>query len=439
MPRSDPNGPAVIVDPYSSGGMYAPTFAEAGVPAVAVLSRPTIMDVYRPSYHPEHFTEVIAFDGNLEPVAGRLAELAPRCILPGTEIGVELADRLAALVTPDLANVPALTAARRDKWEMAAAASAAGIPVLAQICTHDPGEVAAWIEREQLAGRDLVVKPPKSASTDGVTRVPRGAGWREAFEAQLGRPNKWDIVNDRMLVQEYATGTEYVVDAFSHGGVHTITDVCRYRKMANGPYMAVYDSMEWLPPDEPGIAELVGYTKAVLDAVGLRNGAAHVEVMRTAAGPRLIEINARPHGGGQPRFCLVATGDSQVHRAVRHFASREPVPEHYELLLHTLVVFLVSRRAGILRNVETLDAVRQLPSHHYAAIGVNNGDRIEMTRDLLSTLSLGFVVLTNQDRHQMMIDYAAVRRIEQTLVVEPDAAPQGAKTPAFPTSGPGSA
>ena len=32
MSRSNPDGPAVIVDPYSSGGMYAPAFTAAGVP-----------------------------------------------------------------------------------------------------------------------------------------------------------------------------------------------------------------------------------------------------------------------------------------------------------------------------------------------------------------------------------------------------------------------
>lgn len=36
----DPDGPAVIVDPYSSGALYAPAFTAAGVPVVAVLSSP---------------------------------------------------------------------------------------------------------------------------------------------------------------------------------------------------------------------------------------------------------------------------------------------------------------------------------------------------------------------------------------------------------------
>jgi len=419
-PFSNSNGPAVIVDPFSSGGLYARAFKEAGVSVAAVLSRPKPPDVYLPSFHPEDFGEVILFTGDIEPVVKRLAELSPRCILPGTETGVELADELAARLTPHMANVPSFASARRHKWEMARAVRKAGLPVLAQICTADPAEVATWVARENLAGRDLVVKPPKSASTDGVTRVYRGQGWRDVFEAQLGKTNQWDVINDRMLVQEYATGTEFVVDVFSYDGVHTITNVCRYRKIDNGPHMAVYDSLEWLAMDEPMVPTLVDYTKGVLDAVGMRFGAAHVEIMLTAAGPRLIEVNARPHGGGQPRFCRVATGDSQVDRAVRYFARLGEIPTGYQLHKHLIVVFLISRATGVVRNIEILDAVRSLPSYHFASVQVSNGDSVQQTKDLLTTLALGFIVLLHEDRNQMMADYEEVRRIERGLVVQTD-------------------
>src|SRR5438552_8827728 len=115
MPASSPDRPAVIVDPFSSGTFYASAFKEAGVPVVTVLARREILPVYLPSFHPEDFQEVIHFIDDHEPVVRRLRELQPRCILPGTEVGVELADQLAALVIPDVANVPELTAARRNK------------------------------------------------------------------------------------------------------------------------------------------------------------------------------------------------------------------------------------------------------------------------------------------------------------------------------------
>ena len=426
MAASDPTGPAVIVDPFSSGELYAPAFTRAGVPVVAVISRPDPPAAYLSSFHPEDFPHRLTYGGDLAATADQLARLRPRCVLPGTEIGVELADQLAALVVPDVANDPDRIAARRDKGEMARALAAAGLPGLRQISTDDPAAVTAWIRRAGLTGHDLVVKPPKSGSTDGVTRIPAGTDWETAFTGQLGQVNQWGLVNERMVVQEYATGPEYVVDTFSHDGRHTVTDICRYRKTDNGPYMAVYDSLQWLPPDAPEAAELVDYATAVLDAVGMRFGAAHVEVIRTEAGPRLVEVNARPHGGGHPRFCQVATGDSQIDRAVRYFTGGGPIPVHYELRQHMRVVFLIARTAGTIQNVEILDGVRELDSHHHSAIAARNGDRVEVTRDLLATLALGFVVLAHPSPVQLDADYRAVRELERQLVVQPGSTPVAA-------------
>jgi hypothetical protein len=253
-----------------------------------------------------------------------------------------------------------------------------------------------------------------------VVRIQRGEGWRQAFEAQLGRPNQWDVINDRMLVMEYITGTEFVVDTFSHDGVHTVTDVTRYAKIDNGPHMAVYSTMEWLSPEDSLVAGLADYTRGVLDAVGMRFGAAHVEIMLTDAGPRLIELNARPHGGGQPPFCRHATGDSQIDRTVRSLAGRtgRPIPSGYQLLRHTLVVFLISRSAGVVRNAEVFDGVADLPSLHHSAVQVRNGQSLGLTQDLLNTLSLGFVVLSHEDRAQVWADCRAVRRMEKRLELD---------------------
>lgn len=418
MTRPMPTGPAVIVDPYSSGAMFAPSFQDAGVPVVAVTTAAEPPEVYAASYRPEDFTEIITFEGELGWVIDRLRQLAPRCVIAGCESGVELADALAPAVVPKLANDPSRASARRHKGEMAAAVAASGLPIIKQICTADVEEVAAWIEREGLAGRDLVVKPPKSASTDGVVKIHGGDGWRPVFESMIGRHNRLGILNDRLLVQQYAHGVEYVIDMFTHDGVHTVTDVCRYHKVSNGPHMAVYDTMRWLPPDAPDLDRLVEYASGVLDAVGLRFGAAHVELMLTADGPRLIEIGARPHGGGHPRFCRVANGDSQIDRTVRYLTTQEPIPARYELISPTLVAFHIAQSAGMVSNAEVLEDINDLPSHLFSVRHVRNGDHIPMTSDLFSSLDFGFAVFSSVDGAQVDADYAEFRTIESKLLIE---------------------
>lgn len=415
MTISNSQSPAVIVDPYSSGAYFAPAFIEAGVQVVAVLSSPTPPSVYASSYRPEDFSQIIIVKDDLSEVVDQLRGLRPRCVLAGCESGVELADAIAPQVVEDIANVPSKASARRHKGDMAAAVAQAGLPIIAQLCTDNPDEVEKWLYQENLIGRDIVIKPPKSASTDGVTKVPSGKGWREVFNEMLGKHNRLGILNNKLVVQEYVTGVEYVVDTISYEGKHSVCDICRYHKIDNDQYIAIYDNMEWLPPTIPIYDHLVEYARGVLDAVGMRFGTSHVELMLTEHGPRLIEVGARPHGGGHPRFCRIATGDSQVDRAVRYFTRQGSIPDSFKLITHVLVVFLICRTQGKVSNVEILDQVRELQSHNFSVIKIRNNDWLEPTKDLFASLDLGFVVLAHEDKSQVMADYKLIRSLEQQL------------------------
>jgi len=237
------------------------------------------------------------------------------------------------------------------------------------------------------------------------------------FDRQLGRINEFGAVDDRLIVQKFLTGTEYVVDTFSHDGKHALVDICAYRKVDNGPHMAVYDTMRWLPPDHPAVPELAEYVFAVLDAVGVRFGSAHVEVMGTADGPVLIELGARPHGGGQPRFNRNATGDSQIDRTVRWLTGGE-LPQAYELFRQQTCVFHIARRSGVVRSTAVLDVIRSLASHHFSVQNLSDGDRVPMTKDLVDSLNFGFVILADPDEEQIRRDYQAIRAVERELIIE---------------------
>ena len=406
--------PVVIVHPYSSGATYASAFTAAGIPVVALVE-PVPPEVYADSYRPMDFHETIISNGNQSETVAQLKSIDPRCLLAGCESGVEFVDAVSLKVLPEFANLRESASARRHKGSMAAAVAQAGLPSIEQICTNDPNAVEDWIELAGLQNCDLVIKPSKSASTDSVIRLPRGQGWRLKFESMLGRMNRLGIRNDDLVVQEYCSGIEFVVDTASWDGQHSVCDVCRYYKADNGGNMAVYEAMDWMPPDFPEYDDVVTYAKAVLDAVGIRYGAAHVEIMLTDRGPRLIEVAARPHGGGHPRFCRIATGDSQVDRIVRRIATGATLPDGYVLRRHMRVVFLVARSSGCAANVEALNGIRDLSSHYFSTIELQNGMHIEKTRDLFGSLNLGFVVLAHVERAQVEADSLKVREFERQV------------------------
>ncbi|MBV9708554.1 MAG: ATP-grasp domain-containing protein [Chloroflexi bacterium] len=406
----------VIVDPYSSGAMLGSAFRDQGVLPIAVTTSVVPPEVYAQSWMPSAYDTVVVYDKSVPDIVERLRALDPLCVIPGAESGVELADELASALTPHLANVPSLASSRRHKMCMGEAVSAAGLPHIRQICTNNVADVQDWIKREGLSSQALVLKPPKSAGTDGVIKVESSRDWLPSFRALLGQRNKLGGTNDEVLVQEFITGDEYVVDTFSYHGIHTVTDICRYRKVVNAEHIAVYDSLEFLPSDCTVHSELIDYTFGVLDALGVRFGPAHSEIMLTASGPRLIETGVRMHGGGHPEFCRLATGDSQLDRTVAFYIGNGPIRTDFTLTRKVMVIFLIARARGIVRNSEIFAAASRLASHYKSVISVKNGDRVVKTSDLFT--ALGFIVLAHERPNQVFADCRTVKDMENALVID---------------------
>ena len=64
---------------------------------------------------------------------------------------------------------------------------------------------------------------------------------------------------------------------------------------------------------------LLNYTNRVLDALGMKNGASHAEVILTPTGPCLVEMNCRVQGGDgnwRPLAQALTGGYSQVEACV---------------------------------------------------------------------------------------------------------------------------
>ncbi len=399
-----------IVDPYSSGHGFAPAFRQAGMSSIAIRTAFSLPAIASATWDPTHFAHVLDGCAPFERLVDELRALGPVRVVPGTDSGIELAEALTDRLFPGTGNEPALAEARRDKWETHRALVAADVPRLEQICAADAAEVDAWLDATGLRGASLVLKPPRSAGADSVHIVRPGQDWRPVFESMLGDVNKMGVRNDGVLVQEFADGVEYAVDTYSVDGRHSLALVCRYRKREVGDRLGIYEAVEFLPPDNPEINTLFQYVRQVLDAVGLANGAAHVEVMDTARGLRLIEVNSRIAGGRQQTLQRVATGDSQIDRHVRHVAHGEVGPEVYTLRQHLTLVYLSSPASGVWHNAELLAEAEALPTHHSTHVAWRTGDRVAQTLDIFS--SLGQIVLAGRSAEAVAADVATVRAIE---------------------------
>ncbi|MEU3756833.1 ATP-grasp domain-containing protein [Streptomyces olivoreticuli] len=406
----------VLVDPYSEAVQYANAFRERGVEPVAVLSTPAPLNSYRHGWNPDAFGSTHFHDGDFAKLTRIVRGYDPVAVVPGNESAVRLVDALIEELAPGTGNAPELSAARRDKWPMVRAVASAGIPHLRTFAADTEEEAADWLRETGLEGQALVLKPRCSGGTDGVHKVEAGEDWRPPFRQLLGSVNRFDISNDSVLVQEFASGTEFVVDTYSVNGELGLVAVVKYSKSTRGNRIGVYDAEDYLHPDDPLVGVLETYTRQVAQAVGIRTGCTHTEIMQTDRGPRLIEIAARLDGGCAQQAARLATGDSQIDRTVRHHLDNAFSPG-FEIVQPTRVAWLSAANSGTMRNAEVLDAVRELASFQKLGFRYPNGSQVPKTEDLFTTL--GWVLLSTPDQDLLDQDTERVRDIEAKVVIDP--------------------
>ena len=399
----------MVVDAYSTGARLAPRFAAAGLPVVHVQSSPNLPHFYERGFRAGDFVENVVHEGDLEATAARVAAHDPAFVVVGAEPGVPLADALSErLGLPS--NGSALSAARRDKSAMSEALRVAGLRTAESLKTGDPSEAVAWAARRE--GAPVVVKPLDSAGTDGVVICREPAAIEAGGEGSLGRPNALHGANEELLVQELLEGTQLFCNSISWDGVHHVSEVWRDNKLRRGANF-VYDYEELLPRHGEQQDQVVPYVEAVLDALGIRFGPAHTEVMLTATGPVLVESGARMHGSVPDEIVDRCTPSHQTLTAEAYLdpesvARRAAHP--YELAAGAYCVMLISQHEGTIASDAGLREIEALPSFAGTISMLGPGDRLKKTVDLFSCP--GIIYLVDPDREQLKRDYDRIRELD---------------------------
>jgi biotin carboxylase len=407
------NKPIVIVDPTSSGIELAPAFKTRGIPAIAITFKPQDWAGFGAKIQASDFIEIIPNQPNLVEI---LRKFDPLAILPGTDEGVSLAEKLTQALTPKFANDPKKLTHRVHKALMQKALQEAGVPALKTLDTSSEHEVELWIKTNNLTNSPLIIKPAVSAGSDKVFHIPAQGDWKIAFNRVLLEPSKvTGKMNETVIVQEQAIGTEFAVGTVSANGKHYLTHLIKYNKTSSDDRKTVYDHVEFVPYIEGLHGELLAYTKKALDALGIRWGAAHNEVMMTKDGPRLIETGARMCGGPVVGFAREATGSSQADKLVEIYADGDVLNQEFVFKKTVVPVFLKSHAKGKITNREAFADVSQLPTFFQEHIWFKNNDLVPQTVDYLT--SIGIVALSG-DRKLIQLDYEKIRQMESKLVIK---------------------
>jgi biotin carboxylase len=333
--------------------------------------------------------------------------------MAGGEAGVDFADALSERMK--LRTNGTRIPNKRDKKLQQELVATTGLRSVRQACSDKFEDVVEFLTTESYP---VVLKPVESAGSDGVKLCHNFDEAKEHFDVLMSS----QMVNGgdcpAVLCQEFLRGREYVVDHVSRDGKHKTVMVWVYDKRPANGSAFVYFGCVPIDSNSPEAKILIPYVRKVLDALDIKNGPSHGEVMMTNDGPCLVEMNCRAHGGDgnwRPLCRALNGGYSQVESAVDSFLdSRQfmitPDKSPSPFKAAGQEVILVSFSRGVVKATPGFTEIQKLESFVYLETGVKPGSFVDYTIDLFT--GIGSVILMHEDEAVLQRDVARIRQME---------------------------
>ncbi|WP_274563196.1 ATP-grasp domain-containing protein [Streptomyces spiramyceticus] len=208
----------------------------------------------------------------------------------------------------------------QDKHAMRERLREAGVEDTAAGRAYGEADLLAFGES---AGYPFIVKPTAGTASFGVTLVHSPEEAAAAYRTATG--DFPGIARLGVLAEQYHSGPQYSVEAFSEAAEHVVVAITR--KYSDPKNMVELGHV--LPaPLEPATQEAIGdHVGRVLDALGVEFGPTHTEIVLTADGPRIIETHLRV--GGDEIFNLTkdAVGVDMIDFQTRQAFGDKVLPD----------------------------------------------------------------------------------------------------------------
>lgn len=399
----------VIVDAYSSGKYYAPYFKDKGYSCIHIQTNPNLpYEIIS-----EDFEVLIPYQGDFQGLLASLEIFPIEFIVPGSEPGVEFAEKLGIALNLFL-NEAGSGENCRNKYLTGEVLQNHGIRSILQAKIDHPDQAIAWLKLHDCL--PVVVKPIDSAGADGFHLCKNIDEVVIAIESLLKASTVFGKPNSEVLIQEYAEGDEYIVNTVSYNSLHYVQSFMIYEKRETPEGGLIFETYALREPSEcPQSKEIFEYAFAVLDTLGIKYGPAHIEIVLTQKGPVLIECNGRPHGHSFPETLMMeCLGQTQIELSTLALMNPDEffrrIEEPFRIYNHMTVVELIALEEGEIEAIQFLDEIEKLPSFYHFRTHYKPGDYMNKTIDLSS--SPGDIFLKSENQDQIQEDIKKIRNWE---------------------------
>ncbi|MBF4622763.1 ATP-grasp domain-containing protein [Clavibacter sp. VKM Ac-2872] len=315
----------------------------------------------------------------------------------------------AALIASELGlayHQPGLVDLVNDKHAMREALRREG---LTAVRSGRPGDASAALTCAEDLGYPLVVKPNGGRGSAGVRVVADDSELVEAFAyaSEIGADagaERACLVASTPMVEQFVSGREFSVEAFTHEGEHHIAAITE-KFIDERSHVEVGHVVPARIP-EPEHRAIAQYVDAVLTALDVRHGVTHTEVMSGPHGVEIIETHLRKAGDEILELVADATGWVLDEATVDQAATGGFTPpawaeetaragRHY--VGAAAVWFALAERPGRVHSVEGIEAVQGTPGVREAKPLVHPGDGVVPARSSLDRIARVRVVAADAD------------------------------------------
>lgn len=402
-----------IIDGYSGGRYFAKKLCGLGYDCIHIQSTKIIPAIYQQSFQPQDYSaNIIYSENNLMEVLQQLSAHKVSCVIVGAETGVELADLLSERLGL-VGNGTCKSEARRNKYKMIEALKEQGLQTVSHIKTSNLKDALDFAD--SVGKWPIVAKQVRGGGAENLFFCRSKHEIEAAFKKIIGVKDAFDQINHEVLLESYLDGIHYVINMVSVNGQHILSDLWDVARLpATG---VVYDYQRILPCSYYRKEALVEYTRRVLDALEIKHGASHNEVIWTKSGPVLVESAARIMGVMPPYLISECIGRSQLELTIASYLQPERFRADdlcdYAVKKHIMFKFLVAGNSGIIKNIKFLEAIKALKSFAEMSLKVSVGDRLLQTVDLFT--SPGLVCLCHEDEQIILRDHAKISELEKNM------------------------
>ncbi|MBU6446871.1 MAG: ATP-grasp domain-containing protein, partial [Verrucomicrobia bacterium] len=400
----------ILVDPFSSGEPFKTTAREMGYKVIGIYTQTE--DIYEKHHSSraarEHDCDAVFFSSDIDTLVPSLKALpfSIQGCIPTLDMSVSVAMRLSDRLHL-IGNPIDMLPYYRDKSFMRKRLRECSLPCPDFSLCHTSEEVRDFARSHTFP---LVIKTPQGAGSEQVFICTTEEELLLHFREICEQPNTYGQRVQEAVVEEFLSGTEYIVDVFADGEKIHITDVWFYDKTSIRDLKNIYYNIISLPFDDPIVEKLSAATLRLCDAFKIQKGAVHFELKDDLKrGITLIEINVRLPGAGVPLLLRTTSNWDPFRSTIEVFTKGKTKLPQPIRMKHLAVVMCPLQQGGTVEKIEGIEEIQALPSYVRHVLYIHPGDQIDYTKHLFNLPYL--VYLAHTDRAQLLKDVATAHQL----------------------------